>query len=402
MQGFWNSVQLFISFALSISLMLPSTLQGLKVADRGKAEHRCCFPHRIEAHDDRQLTHYSGQCHLFEDCFWSFIMFPLRAFCALVLSSLFTLPIQAAFPQRFGSTPMVSTVYQFPDDGSWIENLAVRCNKQLLITRFDVPELWSIDPQAGTGFLEHQFAEVTAIAGITEVREDLFAIAGFNFSIETRETSPGSGFLFMADFTRSPPTFEAAAHLPNSVILNGLATWNSHQEIVLVADTALGLISKVNIRTGDVSVVSDDAVLRPPSATGLGINGLKVHDDFVYFTTTSTSKFGRIPLHRDASPAGLVEIIATTQPFLDDFILDRDGTAYATTNANNSVIKIEPDGRVSQVAGSDTSLELAGDTALAWVDGFKERALYVSTCGGQNAPVNGTIIEPGKVVKLVL
>jgi hypothetical protein len=76
--------------------------------------------------------------------------------------------------------------------------------------------------------------------------------------------------------------------------------------------------------------------------------------------------------------------------------------AYVVTNSSDTIIRIKPDGNVTTVAGSIMSLEVAGDTTLAWVPWTWERALHVTTTGAHGAPVNGTASEPRKFVTLVL
>jgi hypothetical protein len=63
-----------------------------------------------------------------------------------------------------------------------IESIAVRPEGSVLITRTDVPELWSIDPLRGDATLIHTFPVVATLEGIVEVRKDIFAIAGLNYT----------------------------------------------------------------------------------------------------------------------------------------------------------------------------------------------------------------------------
>lgn len=220
--------------------------------------------------------------------------------------------------------------------------------------------------------------------------------------LRTSKTYPGSGFVFTADLSKHTPVFKTIENIPQSAILNGVATFDSDQGVVLIAESLYGLIYKFSIDTGAYAIVGNDTVLKATPGASIGVNGVKVHRNYVYFTSSTLEKFGRIPLTKDASPAGPVEIIANTGGFLDDFVLARGGVAYLATDPNNTIISITPEGKISTVTGLLTSLEVAGDTSLAW--GFEdgERVLYVATNGAQSAPVNGTIFEPGKVVKLVL
>jgi hypothetical protein len=311
---------------------------------------------------------------------------------------------QAAFSPQYNHKINVSPIYQFPNNGSWIENIAVRRNGQLLVTRLDVPELWSIDPKHRAASLLHSFSEVTSLAGITEVREDVFAIAGFNFSTTTGQTYPGSGRILLADLSKQSPSFKAFGNIPQSILLNGIATFDPCPGVILIAESIFGLVYKLDLDTGAYALVSNDTALQaaPDASSPVGVNGLKVRGNYLYFTSSSLGKFGRLPLTKNALPAGPIEISASLGEFLDDFVLARDGTAFIATDFGNTVIKVIPDGSISTVAGSITSLEVAGDTSLAWAPGVAEKVLYVATGGAQSAPVNGTIIEPAKIVTLHL
>lgn len=293
-----------------------------------------------------------------------------------------------------------TNVFQFENNGSWVENIVTRRNGQLLITRLDVPELWTVNPTQGSGSLLYTFPNVTSLAGIAEVYPDVFAVAGFKIGSNPPATFPGSGLIFTVDLRNETPAFKTVGGISQSVIPNGIATFGAQKGVILVAESGLGLIHKFDIDTGATSVVSNDATLQAGPGGSTGVNGIKVHGNHVYFTSSTKQLFGRIPLTKDAAPAGPVEIIAETSTFLDDFVLAEDGTAYVATNSNNTVLKITNDGKTETVVGALTSLEVAGATSLAWSCDGKEA--YVATCGGQRVKVNGTLVEPGKVVKIAL
>ena len=87
---------------------------------------------------------------------------------------------------------VLRNVTQFPN-GTWLENLAVRSNGQLLVTVFSAPELYQVDPNGGKQpQLIHQFPGVLGLAGIAEVEKDVFAVAGGNLSLKTLTSPPGS------------------------------------------------------------------------------------------------------------------------------------------------------------------------------------------------------------------
>jgi hypothetical protein len=272
----------------------------------------------------------------------------------------------------------VSVIYQFPSNTTWLENIIVRSNGQLLTTRLDAPELWAIDPETKIASLLHTFSGVSSLAGITELQKDVFAIAGLKFDANPPKLYPGSGTIFTADLRAKPSVYKTVGTLQESLVLNGLTTWDAKKGIVLVGDSSLGLVQKFDISTGIATNVSRDPLL-----TGSrGVNGLKSHENYLYFTNSAQHIFGRMPLSKEAKPAGPVEVVAQTDVFLDDFVLDRDGGAYIATNSNNTVIKVTKDANVDVVAGGPTNSDVAGSTSLAWAC-EEDGELYGATTTGR-------------------
>ena len=139
---------------------------------------------------------------------------------------------------------------------------------------------------------------------------------------------------------------------------------------------------------------------------GIGINGIRVRGDNVYYTSNSILyrfKFSPRDLFSDLTLTviGPVVKIATVVPngLVDDFALDKDGNAYVTAPLLSTVYKVFPNGNVAPIAGGLNDTAIAGPTSCIF-DRRDPRKLYVSTNGGQLAPVNGNFVEPGKVATL--
>jgi hypothetical protein len=87
--------------------------------------------------------------------------------------------------------PVLRDVWQFPN-GTFVENLAVRSNGQILATLLSVPELYQVDPIGGRHpQLIHRFPMVTGLTGITEVEKDVFVVIAGNWSLKTFASTPG-------------------------------------------------------------------------------------------------------------------------------------------------------------------------------------------------------------------
>jgi hypothetical protein len=297
----------------------------------------------------------------------------------------------------------VSLVYQFQNLSAWAENLAIRSNGKLLMTRTDVPELWSVNPTTKSATLVHNFSNVKGLTGITKVGSDSFAIAGSDINLSTTTVTPGSIKIYIVDFQGEHSVVEKAIPVTNARFANGLTTFNQLQNTILLADSFAGAIWKINIKTGEYSIAISDPTMRPNAQVPIGINGVKVLGNYIYWTNSAQKLLCRVHIDNEVRPLGAVEIVSTPDYFLDDFFLLDDGTAYAATNPANVILEINRKGSFEVVEGSLTSLEVAGATAVQILDcGSGEKILYVTTNGAKVAPVNGTITEPGKVVQIKL
>lgn len=308
-------------------------------------------------------------------------------------------------------TVQVETLFQFPNNGSWIDNLALRSDGSILLTRLDTPEVWSVDAASGNATLVHSFANATSCFGISEIDDDVFAVVVGNFSTKTYQPTPGSFTVQKLDFNKASTadterldqgqmaTVSSIAALPKAHALNGMTSFTKESHLVLIADSPKGVAWKLNTQTGEYSVALNDTTMLPAEgqALPLGVNGLKLVDDYVYYSSTTRMQFGRVRVDSDASPAGDYEIIASG--FLPDNLdVAADGTAYIATDPQNSVVRITPYGQISLVAGGQLSTQMPGPTSCRLsADG---KTLYVGTSGGQVAPVLGTFSEPAKLVKI--
>lgn len=295
----------------------------------------------------------------------------------------------------------VSTVYQLPNNGSFIDNIVVRQDGNLLLTRIDVPQVWSVDPSTHYGFIVHDFSfdnsNITSCFGIAEVHpgSDTFAVVTGTFDASSFSSTPGSFALWKLDLSGRRPTVSPLAAIPEAKALGALT---KYANLLLIADSPDGAIWRVSLRTGEYAkAIEHESMLPAPNAPPMGVNGIKVQHGFLYYASTTREEFRRVPINAQGEAVGPFEIIAKGTP-LDNFDLDVDGTAYMATNGENSITKISVDGKVETIAGGKTSRELAGPTSCR----LRGKTLYVGTNGGLTAPVNGEFMEPGKVAAINL
>ncbi|KAF7588513.1 hypothetical protein BBP40_005650 [Aspergillus hancockii] len=304
---------------------------------------------------------------------------------------------------RANSASSVSTVFQFDHNGTWFENIAVRPNGDILATRLDVPEVWTINPAnpnaKEAGSLLYDFPEATGLLGITPIDKDVYAVVTGNFSITTVTTTPGSYVIWSLDLSGKgrQPAAKVLSRLPDAEFLNGIVKFG--KSLLLVTDSAKGVIWRVDLTTGKYSQALSDPTMLPASGqpNAVGVNGIDVLGNYVYYTSTTQMLFGRIPVDDKASATGPVEVLASGfTP--DDFMLTRDGTAYITTNPQNGLLKVDPHGRVQLAAGNEFKITVGGSTGVA--SSKNDSVLYVTTSGAQFSPILCQTIEPAKVVAI--
>ncbi|KAJ6150710.1 hypothetical protein N7470_007304 [Penicillium chermesinum] len=302
----------------------------------------------------------------------------------------------------------VKTLFQFPNNGSWIDNVVLRSNGNLLFTLLDAPEVWSVDPKTGNASVAHSFPNATSCFGISEIDDDVFAVVVGNFSTKTYAPTAGSFSVQKLDFNKAGagnervsagPAASVIAAVPEAQALNGMTTFTKESNLVLIADSPIGAVWKVDIKSGEYKVALNDTAMTPAEGVPLplGVNGLKVLNGYMYFSSTTRMQYGRVKLNDDGTAAGDFEIIASG--FLPDNLdIAKDGTAYIATDPQNSVVRVTPSGQISLVAGGQLSTKIPGATSCRLTD--DEKTLYVGTSGGQVAPVLGTFMEPAKIVQI--
>ncbi|KAL3303764.1 six-bladed beta-propeller -like protein [Colletotrichum asianum] len=288
--------------------------------------------------------------------------------------------------------PAAGSVANAEHNNTWFENLAVRSNGDILATRLNAPEVWLIEPATGKGRALVTIPGVLGTIGITEAALDIFVFGAGNLTISPLDVVPGSLKLFSLDLSRKDPEVELITLMPDAVFINGITPWSATE--VLVADTILGAIYKVNTVTG----AYETSLSGPDFA---GANGVSVQDGYLYYTSSSNQTLSRMLVNGDLIP-GPVKVIYDGTP-VDDFVLAPDGTAYVATLGHNQVIRVDAFGSTTSVAGAIDKLDVTGATALRFGSkGMDSRTLYVTTNGATAQPLGGDLIEPAKIVAIKL
>ena len=250
--------------------------------------------------------------------------------------------------------------------GAAVENLAVRRNGLILTTSSNSPTVFQVNPfQSVRPSLVAEIPGIIGTFGIAELYTDIFYVAAGNVSNTTFAGVQGSWGLWEIDLTEYSPSNSSsakitkAADLPGAQLLNGVAVLSKSQGEVLVSDSDLGLVWKVDTRTGTVTTAIQDPLMAKspnPDVLPFGINGIKIRDGFLYWSNTGLQLIARVPINRDGSAAGSSTTVASGIISVDDFEFDIFGNVFVAANDPTDTLDYVKRGQSSayqlaQVAG---------------------------------------------------
>ncbi|KAJ4416811.1 hypothetical protein N0V82_006540 [Gnomoniopsis sp. IMI 355080] len=312
----------------------------------------------------------------------------------------------------------VTALHTFPYP-SWLENLAIRSNGEILTTRLDTPILYQVDHITGDAVevATWNASQYSGALGISEVTEDVFYVilAAF-FDQATFVKTSGVNSIFKVDMSTfalgddgSVERNATVTHLTDineADFLNGMATLDD--EHIYVSDVYSGVIYLVDVSNGDYQVAINDTLAKfsvdgQAASTNLGSNGLKVRDDYVYWTNTARGFLARIPVGTDGLPTGDSAIVATNLAKADDFQFRSTGEVFVAQNQQDTLSAawgVESGDVVSAkaIAGSNISTILAGVSSPKFGrTSTDSNRLYLSTSGGLALPINGSVTVAGTI-----
>ncbi|KAJ6011943.1 hypothetical protein N7499_013086 [Penicillium canescens] len=284
------------------------------------------------------------------------------------------------------NSPNLRKVYQFPN-GTWVENIAVRANGNLLVTLVNVPEVWEVMPSAKPGGSEarlvHHFTSEAMATGIAELSPDVFAVITPN-SVWRVNLNEGC--------EESPVRL---ATLPAGN-LNGMATLDHETGRVAISDSEAGLVWGLDTQTRNFSVILRDETMAANTKEGplLGINGLKVHGGYVYYVNTPERIFCRIPINTTTGHALGPREVITQGVLADDFAISPQGVAYLAGLRDNIMTRVFMNGTREVVAGHRNSTTLMSATSAGFGRKLGAGTVYITTGGKQT--ILSTILNQGE------
>jgi sugar lactone lactonase YvrE len=287
-------------------------------------------------------------------------------------------------PPIFADTPKqivaARTIAEFPVN-TFLENVAVDKKGVLFVNSYEDGKVYRVT----TAGAKSEFAQIPGkVAGIAFDKSGSLIISGV--------TNEKKAAVFRVD---KRGKVETLATIDDAIFLNGVTQLSGDK--FLIADSYKGAIWEFNAKTRKYAVwLTDESLARsnvdnPTPA----VNGLKIYKNNLYATNTQNQKIFRIPIlagEKAGKPELFVEKING-----DDFAFDDDGNLFVTTHVYNSVVRVEPDGKMTVIATENESV--TGDTALVFGRGQDKNAIFVVTNGGMSLPPAGGV-QTAKIVRL--
>jgi sugar lactone lactonase YvrE len=275
---------------------------------------------------------------------------------------------------------------------------AIRQNGQILGTDYSRGVIHLVDPQypQANPPVIAQFPNGTSALGITEVQDDIFYTltlddAGSPYTFTYKPNSTAVWEVDMRSFgTTGDAKVRKVVDMPAVWTPNGMTTLSKKDSTLLIADSAAGVVWKLNICSGAYEIVFDDPLLKPIATKfpSFGVNGLKIaskpNSKFtLYFSNTNHGYLGTVPISLETGkPTGPAAILAANVSNADDFAIDRCGNIWLCENVSNTLVRVFPDGHVQTIAGGQNQTALIGPVAASFGKGWDDKdVLYISTDG---------------------
>ncbi|CAG8960432.1 hypothetical protein HYFRA_00008151 [Hymenoscyphus fraxineus] len=302
----------------------------------------------------------------------------------------------------------VRILHQFPN-GTNAENIAVRSNGHIIVNMIaPAAQMYQIDPKKpAKAALVAEFPGSTSVLGIAEIEKDIFIVSVG--SLAGVSPTPGSFSIWKVDFrslesaegnvTRKAITTKVTS-MPEAVLNNGVTAVARNSPYVLVADSGLGRVWRVDTRTGEYKCIIEDPLMLPQPGNPLviGINGLHVFGNTLYFTNTVldggfVAKVGIETSGPNAGAATGKAEIHSKNGSNDDFTLDKKGIIYSATNFRNSVERMDLNGTSTTIAGGQNETILEANTAVAFGRGKTDKEVLYVTTGGNVLPAKVVLVD---------
>ena len=299
---------------------------------------------------------------------------------AVLFSILFIIGFSTAFP-IIPAPNLNFSIFKTVPGTSTLENISIRKSGDILVTSVSSNILYQIPRDSNKPPTPvATIPNALGLLGIVELDADIFYVIGSQIS--GLDVVSGSNVVWRVDL-REPCSFANAtdsvggvvslvAQVADAQLLNGMSRLSdSDRAHVLLADSMAGVVYRLNVHTGAYEIVIRDPSMDPQlDGLGLGINGIHVHGESLYFTNLDLSTFAKIPICLDTGLAtGPANTIAGGIIAGDDFAIFQDGDkALIANNGRLTLTLVDIPGRSASVAANSTSLQACSAVAFGHAD----------------------------------
>ncbi len=295
------------------------------------------------------------------------------------------MPSDSPLPPHDGGAdePKPTRIVTTWPEGSFVENIAIDAAGTIFVSLHPLGEIHRVTHDG----VRTLFATLpTPVAGLA------FDASGALFVSGGTPGTPG-GVIW-----RVGPDggFGKWLDLPAALFLNGITPAPGGG--MLVVDSALGQIWHIATDQPAAALWLAHESLTPlPGVPGLpGVNGIKRFGDRYVVSNTARAQILEVALDPARRP-GPPSVIAGNLR-ADDLAFDAEGSVYATTHMQYSLVRLTRAGTRATLAGPAEGM--VGSTAAAFGRTSADRtALYVTTTGGVFMPYQGTV-QPAKLVRV--
>ncbi|KIX03759.1 uncharacterized protein Z518_07312 [Rhinocladiella mackenziei CBS 650.93] len=201
-------------------------------------------------------------------------------------------------------------IHDFPL-GTYVNSLAIRKQDgDILVTLASIPQVYLISTRD-----EFEATKVATIPGvqaalsIVETQVNEFYVVAGNLSVTEKTSEKGSYSVWKLDMRKKDRSVEPAkvADVTDAALLDKATPLDSTR--LLIPDSILGSVWMLNIKSGQSRVVlNDTASMSPVTPSGVGINSVGIHGDFLYYDNSQKGSISRVPIDlQTATPVGPVE-----------------------------------------------------------------------------------------------
>lgn len=271
--------------------------------------------------------------------------------------------------------------------GNFLENITVGPDGAFYITSYVAREILRYHPDDGL----RRFAGLDVYPiGIDFDTDGTAYISAHQISLLSGKDFRSSNVIYKMDIKGRTELWKA---VKDAKFFNGVLSLSPGQ--LAIADSAAGVVWKINVKANTVEPWIRDQRLKPvsPSSHTPAANGLKIFNKHLYISNLDRQTLMRTTIS-ESGAVGKLEMVYKNIP-IDDFAFSENGTLYTTTH-EDTVLRTRPNGERQVIAGIEQGV--LGNTAVAFGQTKADLTkLYVIGDGGLAA---GGELQPANIVSL--